>query len=205
MSTATANPLLVAAVLDPRVQTAAQGAAQDAALKQFDYHEDDVSDAHKALQLQVSTEEFMHIKQWAQKMRVGMVIISILMVVIGLSNVIAGASTETSLLACYLIFFALLLCCYEMAIKRVAIQIAINFGFIYSPKGRLIFLVFLALLCFQLSLFGKILFAMLLVMGLLYAYICYKHPQFPVYMRKLHYFGKDATQNQHVALSQSEA
>jgi len=153
----------------------------------------ELTDEVKAQQLEVSLEVFHEMESWAAKMRIGMILISIFLILVSLSNIFVSTSTETGFLAIYTCFFGFLLCCYEIAFKRVALLIVTNFGFLYNPKGRMLFLAFVGIMSFQLSLMGKVVFGMLCGAGAVYSYVSCKYPQYGLYMRKLHFYGPDGS------------
>jgi uncharacterized membrane protein len=136
----------------------------------------------------LSEEEKAAMSAWAKKIRVAMLIIGTLMFVVAFYNFASSSnSLSSNFLAIYVLFFATLICCYEIALKRTSFIIAQNFGFMYSPIGRSIFLALVAFMCFELSTFGKVMFAFLVVMGFVQLYVNCKHPKFEEYMRSLHF------------------
>ena len=193
MASAT-NPMLATVMSDPNVQKAVANsmykqATGSTAPNDPEFNED-MPDTEKAYRLGVSLEEFNVLKSWASYLRVAMIVISTLMIIVSISNISSGSSTEIEFLAFYTMLFGTLLCCYEIAIRRISALIVQNFGFLYNPKGRLIFLLFVGIMIYQISVFGKIVFGLLLMMGLVYVYVWCKHPKFPLYMRKLHHYGQ---------------
>lgn len=74
--------------------------------------------------------------------RVINLILSICMIVVSLLAMLTTQSATTGVLACYLIMFACLLCCFETHLKQVSKIIALNFGFMYSAKARSVFMLF---------------------------------------------------------------
>jgi COPI associated protein len=102
----------------------------------------------------------------------------------------------TTFIALYVFFFSSLICCYECALAQVSFMIVQNFGFMYNPVGRTIFLVFVAVLLFQLSDFGKACFAFLLLMLVVQLYVNFAHPKYESYIKKLHYRSHPGLQNQ---------
>ena len=118
-----------------------------------DFNED-LPDTEKAYRLGVSLEEFNILKSWASYLRVAMIVVSTLMIIVSVTNISSGSSTELAFLAFYTMIFGTLICCYELAIRRVSLLIVQNFGFLYNPKGKLVFLLFVAVMVYQISLFG---------------------------------------------------
>lgn len=74
--------------------------------------------------------------------RVINLILSICMIVVSLLAMLTTQSATTGVLACYLIVFACLLCCFETHLKQVSKIIALNFGFMYSARARSVFMLF---------------------------------------------------------------
>ena len=62
-----------------------------------------------------------------------------------------------------------------------------NFGFLYNPLGRWLFLIFVSVLCSRLGILGYASIAAIGSSQLLYTYIMCKYPKYETYMRKMHY------------------
>jgi hypothetical protein len=139
--------------------------------------------------LDVDEKELAEIRKWSRLLKIGMLIIATLMVFTAYSNIGSSAvSLANAFLAIYLLFFSCLICCFEIAFKRVTVLLVQNFGFLYSAGGRFLFLSFVAVLCYGLSTLGKIVFALIIAFGFVYLYIVFKHPQLPKYLRAMHYY-----------------
>lgn len=159
-------------------------------------HPDELTD--EAVQAQetlseVSPEELVRIQYWAKILKIAMMIISTLMIVTGLYNVLSSStsvSVSTLFLALYVFFFAVMICCFECGLKAATMAIVQNFGFMYNPIGRFFFMLFVAFLCYELSVLGKICFALLIVELGVQLYVYATHPYFATYMQKLHYYDK---------------
>ena len=97
---------------------------------------------------------------WAKKLRNGYLLASAIM---SFAAFFSLGTNDLALLfiALYVWFFAVLIFCFELALSVVSKQIAENFGFMYNPLARTIFLVFVMMLCFELGLLGKISMVML--------------------------------------------
>jgi Na+-translocating ferredoxin:NAD+ oxidoreductase RnfD subunit len=67
-------------------------------------------------------------------------------------------------------------------------MIAVNFGFMYTLCGRLVFIILVGFMSFLLSLFGKIVMGALYGVCLFHIYIMYRFPRFEEYLRKKHYY-----------------
>jgi len=102
---------------------------------------------------------------------------------------LTSSSVGTVFIACYVFFFAALICCFECALSGVSRAISSNFGFMYGLAGRSFFLLFVAGMCYRLGLAGIITMALLGVSWLTYVAIRYKHPKYEEYVRKVHYAG----------------
>ena len=88
--------------------------------------------------------------------RVLNLILSICMIVASLLSLLTTDNATTGVLACYVVVFSCLLCCFETHMKLISKMIALNFGFMYSAKSRCVFMVFVGTILFSFSLFGKI-------------------------------------------------
>jgi predicted membrane-bound dolichyl-phosphate-mannose-protein mannosyltransferase len=102
--------------------------------------------------LDVDEEELAQLKKYSRIMRLTMLGITALIMATAFSNFLSTSGTvATIVLALYLLFFSGLLCCFECGLKMFSNSIAQNFGFLYSAQGKMVFLIFVAIICFQLS------------------------------------------------------
>jgi uncharacterized membrane protein len=139
----------------------------------------------------IDDEEMAKILKWSKFLRTTMIIVSVLCIITSWYNLaVSTNSVSTNFLAVYVFFFSMMICCYELALKQVAVLIVQNFGFMYNPIGRSIFLMFLAILLFQLSTMGVVMFAVLLAVGILQIYVDVRHPKFETYKRTMHFYNK---------------
>eukprot|EP00286_Rhodomonas_abbreviata_P021530 CAMPEP_0181296702 /NCGR_PEP_ID=MMETSP1101-20121128/4845_1 /TAXON_ID=46948 /ORGANISM="Rhodomonas abbreviata, Strain Caron Lab Isolate" /LENGTH=227 /DNA_ID=CAMNT_0023401585 /DNA_START=52 /DNA_END=735 /DNA_ORIENTATION=+ len=90
--------------------------------------------------------------------------------------------------AFYVMFFSTMICCFEVALQTISRLIAVNFGFMYSFWGRIIFLILVGFMSFLLSVFGKVAMGILYAVAAFHLFIMYKFPRFEEYLRKKHYF-----------------
>jgi hypothetical protein len=104
--------------------------------------------------------------------------LSICMILISLLSILTTQSATTGVLACYVVVFACLLCCFETHLKQVSKMIALNFGFMYSAKSRAVFMMFIGTIMFSFSLFGKILGLAMIVNALFNIFILFRYPDF---------------------------
>jgi hypothetical protein len=140
----------------------------------------------------VDAEELVKIQKWAKILRITMILISTLMIITAWYNIASSSSSKvaTSFIALYVFFFSIMICCQEIALRQAAVFIVQNFGFMYNPVGRMIFILFVSFLCFSLSTMGIVCFSLLITEMLVQIYVYFTHPQFVAYMKKLHYYDK---------------
>ena len=67
------------------------------------------------------------------------------MLLASLLSLLTTNSATTGVLACYVIVFSCLLCCFETHLKQISKVIANNFGFLYSAKSRSAFMIFIGM------------------------------------------------------------
>lgn len=142
--------------------------------------------------LDVDEKELSRIRYWARMLRIAMLIICTLMMITGFYNFLSTSSSSLSdsFLAAYLFVFATLLCCYECGLRMVAMHLVQNFGFLYNPFGRFVFLVFVGFICYDLSTLGIVCFCLLVVYGCVNMYVHFKHPQYGRYLRATHAYNR---------------
>jgi hypothetical protein len=80
--------------------------------------------------------------------RIANVILSICMILVSFLALFTTSVATTGVLACYVMAFSYLICCFEMHFKSVAKFILLNFGFMYSAKCRSFFMVLVGMLYF---------------------------------------------------------
>lgn len=141
--------------------------------------------------LDVDEKELAKIQKWSKVLRTSMLIIAALVMITAYYNIASTSSTLSSgFLAMYLLFFSCMLCCFEIAYKTISIYLVQNFGFLYNPYGKFVFLTFVGMVCFQLSTMGKVMFGLLILYGLVNIYVNFIHPKYPQYLRIMHFYNK---------------
>ncbi len=108
--------------------------------------------------------------------RVSNIALSVVMIMVSLLSLLTTNNATTGVLACYVVVFSCLLCCFETHLTQISKFIALNFGFMYSAKSRAAFMFFLGTILFSFSLFGKIVGCLMLVNAGFNIYILFKHP-----------------------------
>lgn len=195
MASTASNPSLASlAVQNPLFQNATKQAVFQAVQQEEGDNDLLYPNAKSAVDpsaLDIDEKELAAIRKTSRIMRIFMLGIAALMIITAWYNI--GSSTSQlsdSFLAMYLFFFATLICCFELAIKRVALFIVQNFGFLYNAIGKFAFLTFVAFICYELSTMGKVCFALLLAYAVANIYVHFKHPQYPRYMRAMHFYAR---------------
>jgi len=105
-------------------------------------------------------------------------VLGICMIVAAMLSLLTTASMTTAVLACYVVVFACLLCCFESGLQVVLRMIALNFGFMYSAKARSMFMIFVGSILFSFSLFGKIVGCCMLANAAFNIFAIVKYPGF---------------------------
>ena len=67
------------------------------------------------------------------------------MILVSVLALLTTQTATTGVLACYVVVFSCLLCCFETHLKQVSKLIALNFGFMYSAKSRSVFMMFIGI------------------------------------------------------------
>lgn len=192
------SSLASAAVKNPMFQKAAKKAMFEAVMGQEDDEEQQQNTSSSSKQikdgsvLDVTEDELKQLKKYALYMKWSMIVIATLLMAVSWYNFLSTSSSSfaTTFLAAYLFFFAIMICCFECAFRQAALIIVQNFGFMYSMWGRWVFLSFVAILSYQISTFGKVMFGMLVLYAFATAFVYYKHPQYGKYLRTLHFFNR---------------
>eukprot|EP01041_Mallomonas_annulata_P007360 gene7360-15027_t len=174
------NPIIQHAVTQAAIKAISNGTTMT-------NNDDDASVSGSEISIPVGIVELKEIEQWAKRLRVAYMAISTIMALAAFLS-LGSNDLGVMFMALYVWFFALLIFCSELALKGVAKLIAENFGFMYNPVGRLVFMLFVAVMCYELGLLGKIVMAMLTVASFVHFYVIIIHPAFEEYVRKKHYY-----------------
>jgi len=105
------------------------------------------------------------------------------MIVVSLLSLLTTENATTGVLACYVVVFSCLLCCFETHLKAVSKVIALNFGFMYSAKSRSAFMIFVGTILFSFSLFGKIIGCLMLANAGFNIFVLVKYPGYEAAQR----------------------
>lgn len=70
-------------------------------------------------------------------------ILSVCMILVSVLALLTTQTATTGVLACYVVVFSCLLCCFETHLKQISKIIALNFGFMYDAKSRSVFMLFI--------------------------------------------------------------
>ena len=135
----------------------------------------------------MEAKELAAMQKYATMLRVAFIIVAILMGAAAYLRLATTPSISTVFVALYVWFFALVICCFELAIGFIAKIIAENFGFMYFPTGKGVFLAFVSFLCLDLSIFGIICTCLLLVLMCVNIYVMFKFPKYDAWLRYKHY------------------
>ncbi len=118
--------------------------------------------------------------------RITNLILSSLMIVVSLLCMLTATGATSGVLACYVVIFSCLLCCFETKLKMVSKIIATNFGFMYSAKARVVYMIMVGTILFSFSGFLAFVVGLAMVANAAFnAYIIVKHPSFEEEQRQI--------------------
>lgn len=127
-------------------------------------------------------------------MRLANVILSVLLCTGAFMELLT--STSTAVISLYVFSFSVMLCCFETHLKAIAQSIAANFGFLYNPYGRALFLLFIAMLCFGMSNIVSLLAgACMCVNAVFNFYVIWKYPNYDSENRPVDKLAANAAKN----------
>jgi hypothetical protein len=137
--------------------------------------------------LDIDPAEAEIIEKWATKLRSIYIGTSVLM---SLAAFFSLGSNDLTVVftALYVWFFSMLILCFELALKVFAKLISENFGFMYNPLMRTLFLFMNIIMCYELGLLGKICVLLLLFSGVTHLYVSFRHPLFEEVLRRKHFY-----------------
>ena len=138
-------------------------------------------------------ESYSQMKKYGTYLAAAYIITSAMMAT-SAALVISSADTPTAFVCIYVFMFAVILFCFDCSgcfgLASVSKEMANNCGFMYTGFGRGTFLIFVAVLCFQLKLLGQITMGLLIASTVFHWYVVYKFPQFSAYLRRSHLTNK---------------
>ncbi len=135
----------------------------------------------------MAPEEFMRMKKFHLFLRIGFICVSIIMATASALKIINTTSPSVVFISCYVFFFAIIICCFEAALKGIARAMSQNFGFMYSLGGKMTFLIFIAILCYSLGWLGIVAMCSLFVLCIFNGYVLLKFPGYEKWLREYHY------------------
>ena len=130
--------------------------------------------------------EIAKMKKWGTAYRLYNIASTALMFAASILQ-LTSTDTATVFIAVYVFFFACLICCFEAAFRGVTRAIAQNFGFLYSRVGRIIFLIFVSMMCMKLGVLGYAACAFTLLSASIYIYMIFRFPKYAEFMRANHF------------------
>ena len=141
--------------------------------------------------LDCDDEALREMENWSSRLKYAMCAVSLFIIITAFYSFgsISG-DISTTFIALYVFFFGILIMCYEIALKFMSVIIVQNFGFLYNPYGRSIFLLLLSILCYHLGAMGIASFAFLIVAIFLHGYIDLRYPKFEKYLQIKHFHGR---------------
>ena len=139
------------------------------------------------IEAQLDPDDLAMMKKFRIALRVGFGITGGSMTVTAVFRILTGPDIETFFLAMYVIMFSIIMWCFECGLPGIDRLIATNFGFLYSMAGRIIFTLFVGVMCLSLGIWGIVCGSAMFVMLLFNVYVLCAYPKFEAWLRTLHY------------------
>lgn len=191
------NPVVQSTASSVASDPAVQKAVYDAATKKYNPPTEDVESGNQQArqseiqELNIDPEELEKMKKYSIALRLSFMVISVLMATAACLK-LENASISTAFIALYVFFFSFIMCCFELALKQVAQWLSMNFGFLYTLSGRILFLTFVAVMCFSLGIFGQVVMALTFAGLLFNIYVLVTFPKFASWQRSMHFVNEKA-------------
>ncbi len=130
-------------------------------------------------------------ENWGSRLKYAMCALSLFIIITAFYSFgSVSGDVSTTFIALYVFFFGVLILCYEIAFKFTSIIIVQNFGFLYNPYGRSIFLLLLSVLCYHLGAMGIVSFGFLMGAIFFHGYIDLRYPKFEKFLQIKHFHGR---------------
>lgn len=141
----------------------------------------------------IDEETLKEMRRWHIALRIAYMCSAILLATGAVLSFEGQDDIGLAFFAIYVLFFSVMICCFEFALDMIAKAIAINFGFMYTLPGRIVFIILVGFMSFWLGLVGQCAMGLLFAALTLHIVIMFRFPRFEEYLRKKHYFeGKKA-------------
>eukprot|EP00518_Triparma_eleuthera_P012596 CAMPEP_0182480570 /NCGR_PEP_ID=MMETSP1319-20130603/35965_1 /TAXON_ID=172717 /ORGANISM="Bolidomonas pacifica, Strain RCC208" /LENGTH=257 /DNA_ID=CAMNT_0024682081 /DNA_START=8 /DNA_END=778 /DNA_ORIENTATION=- len=112
---------------------------------------------------------------WA---RVFNVVVAIALMIAAIVTIMTLPDVGTFFVSLYVCFFGLALCCFETRLSTIENVLRKDFGFMFSSKGRALFLLFVGFLAFSLGTLGAIVGGFMIADALFNFYVLIKFPEY---------------------------
>mmetsp|Transcript_32732 Transcript_32732/g.55187 ORF Transcript_32732/g.55187 Transcript_32732/m.55187 type:complete len:232 (+) Transcript_32732:40-735(+) len=146
------------------------------------------------VELDIDPVELENMKKYHLALRLLYMGSAVFMATAGALSLQSQSDLGLAFFAFYVMFFSAMICCFEVGMNAISRLIAVNFGFMYTFWGRLIFLILVGFMAFLLSVLGKVAMGVLFATCLFHFFVMWKFPRFEEYLRKKHYYeGAQAT------------
>lgn len=147
------------------------------------------SGARQRADFDASPEELKELQRYHLILRI-CYMITALMMSLAAALTINGASVATAFICMYVFFFAVLIFCFECALKGISALIASNFGFMYTLPGRVFFCIVICSMLARMQIWGYVALGLLIACLFGNFYVLFKFPRFDEYLRKKHYYAE---------------
>lgn len=94
--------------------------------------------------------------------------------------------------ALYVLFFATMICCFEVGLSVFSKLVAVNFGFMYNIWSRFIFMLYVGFMSFSFGAFGIAAMCWLYFVGLIHVYVSFRFPKYEEYIRRKHFYAGES-------------
>lgn len=195
IASAASNPKVqqaaVSAASNPAVQSAAKDAAKNPAVQDAVWAAatgDVENQEPPAEDLNIDPAELKEMQKYALGLKLYYMACTVMLSAAAWIYILNdGKDISKIFIAFYVFFFAVQICCFELAIQACARLIASNFGFMYNGIGRGVYLLFVACLAINLGDLGIAAMAFLLLGILLNIIIVFQFPKYTSWLRQKHY------------------
>lgn len=172
---------------DKAVQKAVTNAATNHVKEKYIPTNADHEMQMRELESEIPPEELASMKQMHSILRISNIVVAIAICTVAVVEILNGPDIDIFFLACYVITFSVLICCFEAALPGISNIIATNFGFLYTLPGKLAFSLFVGFMCFSLKIWGIVVGSAMMLVLILNFYVLCAFPRYETWIRTKHY------------------
>ena len=146
------------------------------------------------MSLNMSPEDY---KQMRKQLTILWLFYTVCGVLMAIAAVLSIIAAHNLLLAIYSFFFALLVCGLTCSFRPIRRYLVVNFGFLYSSIGRLLFAMVASFALYSLGIVGIVAMACLLGTSFWHLIVDCRYPTLEAWLKQRHFYQESLRDSDH--------